>query len=442
MISASDFLKGNTAKSGSSTNKFVSASEFLKSQPAPVQEENKPTIGGQIVRGIVKTPARLATNLINAGEIAVGKKPTTPFSGNYLGEVKPVGQSGNFFKDVQDSLGVGLEAASYLPIVRGASTLANLAREGATAGFLGSAGSEISKNAITGEKISSKNIALSTGGGAILGPILGAGVKGLQRVFGKNIPKVVEKAPEINPEPVVQTPLTPMEKLANYSKSQGYEPYTPNANLPTIDYGTKAKSSIPEIQIGEASPKASKVPGDFTYQPVKNEVPLPQNIPAKITEDVKVLNKAKPEQVVSGTHESYAKAFEEDLATNPQLVEDIAMGKKAHPKGVPSDAYLSLLSNEAERTGNADLIDKLSNSKVLSQSGTKLEAGKLKTKNNIVDIVRDIKDSFKEQLPKSVNEKKQVSEFTTKLKEALDGVVGTKPTREAILSAVDSLICK
>ena len=70
-----------------------------------------PSFGGQVVRGIVKPFARLGTNAVQAAQIR--KNPNAqPFSGNFLGEVKAVGQSGNFGKDILDSIGVGAEIGS------------------------------------------------------------------------------------------------------------------------------------------------------------------------------------------------------------------------------------------------------------------------------------------------------------------------------------------
>lgn len=69
---------------------------------------------GNVVAGLLKTPARLATNLINAGQIAVGADTTQPFSGKFLGQVRPVGMTGDFGTDLKESLGAGVELGSYL----------------------------------------------------------------------------------------------------------------------------------------------------------------------------------------------------------------------------------------------------------------------------------------------------------------------------------------
>jgi hypothetical protein len=84
------------------------------SEVVPAQGEEKVSFGKEVVRGLLKTPARLATNLVNAGQIALGKEQTQPFSGSLLGEVKPVGNTGNMGQDLKESVGAGLELSSYL----------------------------------------------------------------------------------------------------------------------------------------------------------------------------------------------------------------------------------------------------------------------------------------------------------------------------------------
>ncbi len=93
----------------------VSEREQLKSQGEPVSvnpEKGKPSFFGGIGRDIVKPFARLATNLINADQVASGRPTTQPLSGEYLGEVKPVGQEGTFGQKLKDSLKTGVDVAT------------------------------------------------------------------------------------------------------------------------------------------------------------------------------------------------------------------------------------------------------------------------------------------------------------------------------------------
>jgi len=101
------------------------------SQPEPVRMtraeyeakyNSKPEQGflKGVAKDIIKPFARFGTNLINAGQIALGKKETQPFSGDFLGEVKPVGQEGSFGQKLRDTVGSSLQVASNMPLTKGA----------------------------------------------------------------------------------------------------------------------------------------------------------------------------------------------------------------------------------------------------------------------------------------------------------------------------------
>lgn len=81
----------------------------------PEQPKKEQGFLKSIASSIIKPFARAGTNLINSAEIALGKKETQPFSGNFLGEVKPIGDTGRgFVADVKDSIGTGAEIASNI----------------------------------------------------------------------------------------------------------------------------------------------------------------------------------------------------------------------------------------------------------------------------------------------------------------------------------------
>ena len=60
---------------------------------------------------------------------------------------------------------------------------------------------------------------------------------------------------------------TPSTRQADYSKSQGYEPYVPSERLPVIDMGPAGKSALPSIQMEGGAP-ATKL-GSMTVEPIK-----------------------------------------------------------------------------------------------------------------------------------------------------------------------------
>lgn len=200
--------------------KIGEVEEVQPVQPNQGQQQTDKGFLGNLAAGILKTPARLATNLINAKQIAFNEPETQPFSGDFLGEVTRVGNTGRGFgADVLESFGAGTELASFIPIVRGTSlgyqglkTLAKggakefvkkstipLVKEGAAGGFLGTTGIELQKTAETGEAPSLGNIALGTATGAVAAPILGTSlpiVGGAIRSTGKGIINKIAPTPE------------------------------------------------------------------------------------------------------------------------------------------------------------------------------------------------------------------------------------------------------
>lgn len=166
----------------------------VQSQNAPKVEKDKGFLGN-IAADIVRPVARVATNLVNTGEAIAGRNPTSPFSGSFLGQVKPVGMEdggGLSVKNLKDAVGVGLELSSNIPIAKGARITGDvlkgvtkggglrtlykaatpLIKEGAIGGSLGNAGRSLEENKSMG------GVALDTAKGAVVGglaaPVLGA----------------------------------------------------------------------------------------------------------------------------------------------------------------------------------------------------------------------------------------------------------------------------
>ena len=81
----------------------------------PIDQGN-PTVAGNIIRGLIKTPAKIATNLVQAGEVALGKPVTEPFTGSYLGRVEPVGGGleGDTGRMIREGVGAGVETGLAL----------------------------------------------------------------------------------------------------------------------------------------------------------------------------------------------------------------------------------------------------------------------------------------------------------------------------------------
>ena len=179
--------KYGVAPNVSATPVKMTRVEYETKYGIPVETPKEPTFLGGIVRGMLKTPARIATNVVQAGQTALGKEKTQPFSGDYLGEVKPIGQEGTFGEKLKESVGAGLEMASYIPITKGVglgyqglqsaiksktimptlkAVIKPLAAEGAVGGGLTMAGSALQ------EQKSIPRSLLEGAGGAVAGSIL------------------------------------------------------------------------------------------------------------------------------------------------------------------------------------------------------------------------------------------------------------------------------
>lgn len=167
----------------------------MEAQGQPVSvNPNKtgPSFVGGLIREPLKLGAELATNVINAGQTALGAPTTQPFSGKYLGEVKPIGQEGTFGQKLKETAGKGLEAASYVvgggeagagvkALQEGSMLAKPLLRtalkgvgEGSAIGTLAGAGGELQKPDST---LGSTLVQGGIGGllGGATGGILGAG---------------------------------------------------------------------------------------------------------------------------------------------------------------------------------------------------------------------------------------------------------------------------
>ncbi len=177
-------------------------------QDSPKESYEEPGFFKGIARDVVKPFARLGTNVVQAGQIATGNKTTQPFSGNFLGEVKPVGQEGSFGERLKDTVGVGLQVASNIPVAKGAGltyqglktavkskallpTLTKaaipLVKEGVFAGTSYGTGKALEEGESIPQSLWS---GVKTGvAGAIAAPVLGLGLP-LALRGTKNIPKI------------------------------------------------------------------------------------------------------------------------------------------------------------------------------------------------------------------------------------------------------------
>lgn len=189
-------------------------------------EEKQKTFGGKVLRETIRPLANVATNVVNAGQIALGKEETQPFSGEYLGEVKGLGKldmtkgfTPENIKVLKDSVKAGVDIGLLLSgggnavktaqtglkegIIQGVKTGA---KTGAIVGGTSGLSTGLEEDATLGSTL--KNTALGTviGGasGAVLGAIPGGVKAGTSLVnkgtknLAKNTAKTVEtKTPKL-----------------------------------------------------------------------------------------------------------------------------------------------------------------------------------------------------------------------------------------------------
>lgn len=181
--------------------------------PVGTGDRVKPTFGGEIVRGLVKPFVKLGASVKAVGEAVQGKTPTG-IKSEFLGDVRPIGEGFDVtkglkenIKPLKDAVGTGAELASFIPIVRGAKVVTEIAKqpfkqaltqsaktlgkEGAVQGGLSSFGTSLQNDENITKTIG--NTLLGTGLGGVLGAGLGAGGTGISRALTKKPVDFVSK---------------------------------------------------------------------------------------------------------------------------------------------------------------------------------------------------------------------------------------------------------
>lgn len=186
-----------------------------------LEGKKEPTFGGKIIRETVRPLAKLATSGINLAQNITGNEETQPFSGEYLGEVKKVGdglnplgidEEGNktgeriFSKNnvnaLKDSVKTGVDIGV---LTAGAGATKNIAKTGIKEGIKqgakvgaktgsivgGTSGlaTGLEEDATLGSTL--KNTAIGAVGGAVVGGTVGGVSGGVS-----NVVKATKKIPE------------------------------------------------------------------------------------------------------------------------------------------------------------------------------------------------------------------------------------------------------
>ncbi len=185
---------------------------------------NQPSFGGKVIRETIRPLAKLGTSAVNLAQDLTGNEETQPFSGEYLGEVKKIGDGFNalgvdeqgkktgekmFSKNnvsaIKDATKTGVDLGL---LTAGGGAAKNVvkegfkegvkqgfktgARSGAIIGGLGGASTGLEEDATLGSTL--KNTALGTVGGAITGGAIGAVTGGVSNTIkaAKKVPETVK----------------------------------------------------------------------------------------------------------------------------------------------------------------------------------------------------------------------------------------------------------
>ncbi len=407
-----------------------------------------------------------------------------PTAGQNLGAALSVGSL------VLPATGVERIAGS---VAEGALTKAALqsAAGGAQFGVLGGAGQALQKPGATDAEIATE--ALKQGAiGTVAGGALGLGGallgKGLSKLLSKSTPletKVTEDVLNKEITPPAETKIaTPQEKQAAYAKTQGYEPITPNEQLPVIQVG-KSDSKLPTIQL---QPKTPAVRGDLTIEPFKESVTpsqTPQNAPTSVStsetqkgavnkpvtrgtglKDIKtsqsstakVSSDINKKLVSQGFNElsdeetshfnSITKADQVEKVSNlltndAEKTQRMATGEEKIPNDVHPQVLFNAVKNKAIQEGDGELLRALASSPIAKQRSLAAQSlGASGFNNGETDAVQAISDINKAREGKAARTTSDIKTAKSdSVKQAKAEIKRTAPTKQTVADFIDSLTC-
>lgn len=421
-------------------------------QPVSIfKSRAEPSLVENLVSGIARPFEDIATNAINAGQVAVGAKVTKPLSNKYQGEIKGLGEiditKGPWDKDnlktIIKSASTGAEIASYLNaagvaektvagltakgVLANKATFAEwavknipaLAKEGALQGIAYTAGSQGREYADTGKPFSAeqaaKDIALSTAGNVIIPTALRKVFSGDAKI---NAARVAER--DAKNAAVLDRPIPPVgTKFDNLAQ--------PTAGKITDNVFNPAEKTTPEISfdLKTKQPKTKVAPTET----IKNTIEI---TPQTIERDTSSLVNDLPE----GLDYSTFKDWSTQVRSLPkdEIIRVAMGGRKTIPNTVPEGAYLSIAKNIAKETEDIKLAQKLADSNVISKDAQGLVASKMAQHGNVTDILRDIKTTFLKK--KGITPEKFIAEQSSYLRNI------KQKFKEIDDAIINNLICK
>lgn len=486
-------LKVNKSKNDLSYSTFLNNKEKQKqintdkeqriSQGLPVSVKSNratPTMGGNLVRGAIKPFADVASNILGGADL----------SNKYLGKVEGLGKiditksplDKENLKTVKRSVLTGLEIGSYATgggaavgagknvVKQGAKEFLKtsgkqLVKEGAITSGLGSIGYQGREG-----KINPLQVLRDTAIGAVASPLLGVGVN---KLFGKGASKVVDNIPtqktsKLLPDEEVNK-LLPLDKqdYTQHLKSKLDNLPEPKADEQTVIFGGDGKNgqyvdtdikvalnrgvnentnvmNVKKSELGlPDADRAERGERILNKQGTQVLDTTPEIKTQSISKDVDKISKdiSNVDDYQPGTFEDWSKTIR-DLDVNE--VKKVAMGgDKITQNNIPKNAYLSVMKNIAEETGDVKLAKELAFSNVSSKGGQELVASKIANTDNVTDTLREIRLSKLKRF--NVDEKvfnKNADETVKSIKNQIDNMSSKKSTVEEVKEIIRDLICK
>lgn len=246
-------------------------------------------------------------------------------------------------------------------------------------------------------------------------------------------------------------------RYQDYLKSQGYEPYTPPSELPTIQMGPKPKPSIPEIQ---TEPTVVSKSPSLKYEPVidetkvKTSTPIETGVETKPTKLADTLQKesfAKNVKADFGDIPEYRtmnmdaqrKLASDLLDKSPEYVKNILERKAPMPSGdLKIGSLYSEVKSRAIDKGDVKTILDLSKSKInelASAYGQEVKAFDAQLEKGIIDPVRAIQDikRSRQSVENKPNAKRILNEDIVNMKKEIKAKNPTKGDWEAFIRSIE-----
>jgi hypothetical protein len=403
-----------------------------------------------IAQDIYKTAATIPVRAAQAEELlrtqAFGseesKKKAMEFASQPVNigmgtQVKPLDTSSTK-RAAQQTVGDIVKTVSLTPVGKGLT----LAKEAALMGGAYGLGNGMSE----GKSI--KDTAIETALGAAGGLVVG---KGLSILGGAKV----------------------ASQLAKKTEEQLYEEALARANLGAIPEASNPRLSLPSPRTPSETPIQLPSEGILKGQQLLREtgptVVTPQEsvaiakakkegvpyvkpteqpvIPVKVPEittipDAPITSPVAPEGFQSMSYtERTAKLNQMDA----QHIEDVVFNGASPEAGLPKEAYISHLYNQAET--NPALAERLATSGVVTEAESKAgqNLGALaQAQGSVVSIIKDAHEALKKALPGYVTsgEKKALETIQSDIKTAFSKFNNTALSVEERLSAIDILKCK